>query len=164
MTATEEYSEGNRAADLAVVRCLIGILVHQGMSLSDPTSRSTARAFIERARRALIDYGDAPYSRNVRYELIVHTLDQSEQVDAPIEMRTDYVCYLLSEAMPWTRIPRDVVRNAVSLWPERKQKESRLCALRELARTLGCDAPSLPTMIRQARGRVQKRPEAARRK
>lgn len=146
--------------NVAIVDNLIAMLRQERASLSDPTCRATALARIERARAALVEFGDAPYSRASQYEMLVDTLDRSAELDAPIESRIGFVQLILGEAMPNARIRPGVIRDAVTLWPAKKQREAREKAIRELARALGCNPPSLNVMLREARKRIGERRKA----
>jgi hypothetical protein len=149
--------------DRKIVDSLILMLLQERASLSDPTWRATALARIENARRAMVDFGDAPYFSQVRHELLVNALDWSAKLDGPIEQRVAFVEVVLGEAIPNVPIAPGVIRKAVDLWPKTKQRTARARAVRELARALHCDVPSLPTMLREARSRIRNRLAHARR-
>jgi excisionase family DNA binding protein len=150
--------------DIAIVDTLIFMLFGDRDLLDNPVWRPTALARIERARSAIIPFGRAPTARSVRLELMVTALDRSVKVDAPLELRVQFVQILVGEAMPDAKLDDEVIRDAVRLWPEKRQTEDRTRAVRELARALRCDVPSLMTMLRAARKRVRERIRDARRK
>lgn len=143
--------------NIAIADTLIFMLRQARASLGDRTWGALARNQIEAARSVLIDYGDAPYSRARCHELLVDVLDQSERCEESIEMRARIVLLRLSEALPETEIDFDTVRDAVLFWPLKRRRAARSNAVRELARALDCDTPSLMTMLRQARARIRAR-------
>lgn len=142
----DDFPNFTENSAVAIVDTLITMLLHERACLSDPVWRPTALARIEKVRRALISHGNAPYSPGVGRQLLVDTIDKARSLDAPIAARVDFACVVLQEAVPGARISRELVRDAVSL-----RGEERTTAVRGLARALGCDAPSLDTLLRQAR-------------
>lgn len=149
--------------DVAIVDTLIVILLGDRDLLNDPLWRPQALARIERARSAIMPFGMAPRSVTVRIEMMVTALDKSAEFEAPLESRVRFAQVLIGEAMPGGAINDELVREAVRLWPDKRNTEARLRAVRDLARALKCDSPSLMTMLRAARKRLRDRKSSARR-
>jgi hypothetical protein len=142
--------------DVRVADTLIMHLFRAREELRDPLWRPRARARIEAARRVLVSFGDAPDSLERRHEMLVHVLDVT--ADLPLEHRIAFAAVEFGEAQPYLKPPTtDVLRRALDLWPQTKRREERTQAVRELARALNCDCPSLMTMLRQARKRLRDR-------
>ncbi len=176
---------------LTLVDNLIMRLITARNDLYDPARGPDARSLIDRIVQAIGAFD--PNSMFARHELIVKALDGSARplcspvVTAHTGVRTAdggvlegtklipnpladlTIRVWLAEstiraALPSAKLPPGVLRRAVELWPETKQREARKRAVRELARALDCDVPSLTTMLRQARGRLREQKVARRAK
>jgi hypothetical protein len=151
------------SGETAIVDSLIVQLFHARQELEDPTWEPQARALIERVRRAAAGFGDAILSSRRRRELIVYVLDTCDARLPSIDLGTMYATVTISEALPGASLPPSLIRRAVELWPQKKRREERTRAVRELARALDCDSPTLMTMLRQARAGLRARKVRARR-
>jgi hypothetical protein len=161
-----------------IVDQLIMRLIGARNDLDDPARAPEARSLIDRVVQAIADFD--PDSTIARHELIVRALDGStamatapaygplgELVPSPfadLELRVFSAEATIRTALPSAKLPPGVVRRAVALWPDTKRREARTRAVRELARALDCDVPSLLTMLRQARSKLRNRRAASRRK
>lgn len=143
--------------DVRIADTLILMLLEAREQLRDPVWRLRARAVIEGARRVLVSFGEADTSLERRHEMLVHVLDEAQVL--PIEGRVMFAKALFGEALPYIKkFPTpDTLRRALDLWPQTKRREERTRAVRELARALECDRPSLMTLLRQARKRLRER-------
>ena len=145
--------------EVAIVDTLIEVLFLARRDLTDPPDEPRGRYGslwrVEQARRALIPFGDAPYTKAARRALLVQLLDDIDQVTRHGGDVLNWLMgarIMIGEALPYSRPPADdVLRRAFALWPNHKQRAARSAAIEELARALGCDAKSLPVMIRQDR-------------
>jgi hypothetical protein len=124
-----------------------------------------ARALVDRVWQAAVPFGLARSSKQERYEMIVHLLDQGARLlgeGHAIEHGIMFADVTIREAMQGRRVPEDVLRRAIELWPQQKQRQARTRAVREMARALGCDGRSLMTQLRQARTRMRDRAQKRR--
>jgi hypothetical protein len=162
---------GGPAEDPDVARAdgLIVQLLQARQEIRDPElarSAPGARALVDRLWRSAVPFGTAAHSLQVRHEMMVHLLDQGARLLAEghdIEHGVMFAEATIFWAIPGLALPREVLREAIRLWPESKRRQARTDAVREMARRLRCDRPSLMTMLRQARGRIAAR-RALRRK
>jgi hypothetical protein len=83
---------------------------------------------------------------------------------ADLDLRARLAESTIRSVLPSAKLPMDVLKRAVELWPNTKQRQARSEAIHALARALGCDKRSLMTLLRQARQRVRDRHRNARRK
>jgi hypothetical protein len=139
-----------------VVDALITELFLARLNVKDEPWAPQAHARIEGARRAIIGYGRAAESATLRREMMVDLLDSTTRL-LSVEQGKMYVQVMLQEALPLAKVPREVIGEAVELWPQAKRRTARTKAIRALARCLHCDSPSLLTMLRQARKRLRDR-------
>jgi hypothetical protein len=135
-------------AEVALVDSLIVELLALRRDLSAPTPDPIAVRKVERLRRAAVPFGDAVTSSEKRRAMLSYLLDTSMTV--PPEHGTAFVQTLANWATRKS-IDSSLVRPAVELWPQRKQREKRSRAVHDLARALDCDCKSLMTLLRQAR-------------
>ncbi len=163
ITILTDFPNCREDGEFALVDSLILMLFQERESLSDPRWRPVALARIEAARAALVAFGGAAKSAKVRCEMFVDALDKSDIPDRPIELRSGFVQVVLGEAMPNVTIDPKVVRDAVALWPKKKESEARRRAVRALAEALGCNHLSLMTMLRASRKDMRDRRTDARR-
>jgi hypothetical protein len=164
---------------LILVDGLIMRLISARNDLDDPAAGPKARFLIDRIVQAFGEFD--PDSTLARHELIVRALDHSARlVTAPVvraagaaagpspfadlEVRTFSAEAMIRGALPSLSLPRGILRQAVELWPDTKHREARTRAVRDLARALECDVPSLLPMLRQARKRLREGKTAARAK
>lgn len=145
--------------EIAIVDSLIEVLFLARRDLTDPPRdprwREGSLWRVEQARRALIPFGNAPYTKTARRALLMQLLDDIERV---VRQKGEFVHWLMAartmigEALPYSRPPSDeVLQRVFELWPNHKKRVARSAAIRDFARALDCDSKSLLDMIRQDR-------------
>jgi hypothetical protein len=141
---------------------LIMTLIKARGDLEDPERAPAARALIEGFAQSVGRFD--PRSKEARRELMVQALDTCEILAerqpehfGDLGLRTVFAESLIRNSLPSVKLPAGVVTRAVERWGKKRGVEARDAAVRELARALGCDSASLPTMLRQARRRARVR-------
>lgn len=140
----------NFGGETMVVDTLLVILFQERAALQVAQTRAEALAHIERARSAIIPFGNALYAKTACRRLLMTVLDQASHLE-PLDLAVKTATLWFSEALPQVKLQPQVVRDAVFFWRKPSRTKARIDAVRSLAKKLGCDAPSFWALIRKIR-------------